>query len=129
MADAQLAGPVEVHRILGDDEAGDAPVPAARLGAGRDREDLADARVGDEDLGAVQEVVVALVHGGGRGAARVAPRAGLGQPEPAEHATGGKERDIALALGGRPEFNDGRGAEVGVRADGERVTRVHLASS
>ena len=57
----------------------------AGVGAGGDDEDLTDAGVGDEDLGAIEQVVVALVHGGGGGPAGVAARPRLGQPEPAEH--------------------------------------------
>ena len=122
----RLAALLEVHRVLGDDEAGDALVPLPRLGPRGHREDLADAGVGDEDLGAVEEVVVALVHRGGGGAARVAARAGLGEPESAQHPAGGQQRDVAPLLLLGAELDDRRGAEVGVGADGERVARVHL---
>ena len=37
-----------------------------------------------------------------------------------------KKKSASAVRSAVPEFNDGRGAEVGVRADGERVTRVHL---
>ena len=97
-----------------------------RLGPRGDAEDLAHARVGDEDLGAVEHVVVALVHRGGGGAAGIAARARLGQPEPAQHLARREQRDVALLLLLGAELHDRRGAEVGVRADGEGMTRVHL---
>ena len=123
---AQLAAALEVHRVLGDDEAGDALVPLPRLGPRGDREDLAHARVGDEHLGAVEQVVVALVHRRGGGAAGVAPRAGLGQTEPAEHPARRQQRHVAPLLLLGAELDDRRGAQIGVGADGEGVAGVHL---
>ena len=126
MTHADLAALVEIDGVLGDDEAGDPLVALARLGPRGDGEDLADAGVGDEDLGAVEQVVIALVHCGGGGAARIAAGARLGQAEPTEHLAGGQQRHVAALLLLGAELHDGRGAQVGVRADGERVTRVHL---
>ena len=126
MAHAELAALVEVHGVLGDDEAGDALAALARLGPRGDREDLADPGVGDEHLGAVEQVVVALVHRGRGGAAGVAPRAGLGETESAEHLARRQQRHVAPLLLFGAELDDGGGAEVGVGADGERVARVHL---
>ena len=123
---AQPAGGLAVHRVLGDDEAGDALVAPAGLGPGGHREDLAHAGVGDEDLGAVEDVVVALVHRRRGGAPRVAAGARLGEAEPAEHPAGGQQRDVAPPLLFGAELDDGGGAQVGVGADGERVARVHL---
>ncbi|MBF8302886.1 MAG: hypothetical protein HW396_1167, partial [Candidatus Dadabacteria bacterium] len=55
--------------MLGEDE-GRNPVGApGGVGDGGDDEDLPHAGVGDEDLGAVEHVVVAVVHGDGLGAA------------------------------------------------------------
>src|SRR5262245_47404731 len=85
MAYPELSTPVQIHGVLGDDEAGDALVPLARLGSRGDHEDLAHPGMGDEHLGAVEQVVIALVHGGGGGPARIAPRTGFGEPEPAQH--------------------------------------------
>ncbi len=126
VADAQLPGLLEVDRVLGDDEAGDALVAAPGLGAGGDRKDLADAGVGDEDLGAVEQVVIALVHRGRGGAAGIAAGARLGESEAAQHPARGEQRDVAPLLLLGAELHDGRGAEVGVGADGERVAGVHL---
>lgn len=82
--------------------------------------------MGDEDLGAVQEVVITLVHRGGGGAAGVAAGAGFRQSEPAQHLAAGEERDVPPALFRRAELDDRGGAEVGVGADREGVARVHL---
>src|SRR5688572_12582109 len=61
--DSNLAALLEVYGVLGDDEAGDAAVAGTRLGARRDREDLADTGVRDEHLGAAQPEVISLVDG------------------------------------------------------------------
>jgi hypothetical protein len=82
--------------------------------------------VGNEDLRAVEEVVIALVDGRGGGAAGIAPRARLGEPEAAEYAPGREQGHIAPLLLLGAELDDRRGAEVGMGADGERVARVHL---
>ena len=120
------AAPLEVTGLLGQDEAGDPLVAVARLGAGGDDEDLAHAGVGDEDLGTVEQVVVALVHRGGGGAAGVAAGARLGEPEPAQHLARGEQRDVAPLLCLGAELHDRRGAEVGMGADGQGVAGIHL---
>ena len=80
----------------------------------------------DEDLGAVQDVVVALVDRGGLGAAGVRSRAWLGQSESAQHLPRREERHEALLLFVGAEVHDRRGAERGVGADGDGVARVDL---
>ena len=70
--------------------------------------------------------MIALVDGGAGGAAGIAPRARLGEPEAAEHAPARKQRHVAPLLLLGAELDDRRGAEVGMGADGERVARVHL---
>ena len=70
--------------------------------------------------------MVALVDRGGGGAARVAARARLGEPEAAQHLAASQQRHVAAPLLLGAELDDRRGAEVGVGADGERVARVHL---
>jgi len=121
-----LEDQVEIDRILGDDEAGNSLVAFAWLGPRGDGKNLADAGVGDEDLGAVQQVVIALVDCGGGGAARIAAGARLGQAEPTEHFAGGEQRHISAPLLLGAEFDDGGGAQVGVGTDSERMARVHL---
>ncbi len=101
-------------------------LPGPGVGAGGDGEDLADAGMGDEDLGAVQDEMVALVDGGGGRPAGVAAGARLGQAEPAQHLAGGEQRDVPPLLLLGPEFDDGRGAQVGMGADGERVAGIDL---
>src|SRR6266699_1094219 len=68
------------------------------VGARRHTEDLAHAGVRDEDLRAVQDVVVAPVHGGRLGAARIRSGPGLGQTKPAEHLARREKRHEAPLL-------------------------------
>ncbi len=77
------------------------------LGPRGHREDLAHACVGDEDLGAVEDVVIALVHRGRGGTARVTAGSGLRQSEAAEHLPGGEQWDIPPLLFLRAELDDG----------------------
>src|SRR5688572_21646730 len=98
MADAKGAALLEVDGILRDDETGDPLVSAPRLRPRGHREDLTHAGVGDEDLRAVEQVVVALVDGGRGGPAGVAAGAGLREAEPAQHPARGEERDIPAPL-------------------------------
>ena len=107
VADAERRGTRSRSTVsLRDDEAGDAAVAGARLGARGDGEDLADAGVGDEGLRAVEDVVVALVDRGSGGAAGVAAGARLGEAEAAEHAAGGQQRDVLAALLVGAELDD-----------------------
>src|SRR5690606_2477889 len=126
VAHAELLRDVEVHGVLRDDEAGDVAVPPARRGAGSDREDLSHTGMGDEHLGAVQAVVTAPVFGGRGSATGVAAGARLRETEPAEHAARGEERHVPTALLIGAELDNGRGTQIGVRADGERMARVVL---
>ena len=126
VADAGRAAGRDVDGVLGDDQAGDAAVALSRIGAGGDREDLSDAGVGDEALGAVEDEMVALVHGGRGGAAGVAAGAGLGEPEAAHDPPRREQRHILVPLLLGTELHQGRRAKVGMRADGEAVRRIDL---
>jgi hypothetical protein len=53
----------------------------------------------------------------------------LGEPEAAQHLSGGEERHEALLLLLGAEVDDRRGAERGVRGDGDRVEASTFASS
>ena len=68
-------------------------------------------------------IVVAVAHGGRAGAAGVGAGVGLGEAEAAEHAAAGEQRHVALLLLVGAEVDDGRGAERGVRRDGEAGAR------
>jgi hypothetical protein len=97
-----------------------------RVGHRGHDEHLADRRVRDEPLAAVEHVVPFC----GTAVVRVPPASlpgvGLGEAEPAQHAAAGEQRDVALALLLVAEVVDRRGAERRVRGDRDRVRRVDL---
>ena len=105
---------LESGEVLLHDERGDALVPQALVGHGEDHEHMGEARVGDEDLAAVEHPVVALVlghrllHGG------VGARAGLGQAESAQPLAGGQLGQVLLLLLLGAVLADGPGAQGGV---------------
>src|SRR5215211_1397064 len=66
---------LQAGRALGDDERGLAAVAEVRIDRGHDHVNVSDPTVGDEDLGPVQDPLVALALGGGAQAFDV--RAGL----------------------------------------------------
>ncbi len=127
MPDADAPGLVEIRRVLGDDERRD-PVRllGLRVGAGGDNEDLPDAGMRDEDLGAVQHIMVAALDGHRLRPTSVRPSSGLGEPEPAEHFARRKQGHEPLFLLGGPEVNNGRGPQGRVGADGDRMARIDL---
>ncbi len=85
------------------------------------------AGVGDEDLRAVEDPVIALLDGRRRRSARVRAGARLGEAEAAQHRARREVRHPLRALLVGPELDDRRRAEVGVLADGEPVRRIDLA--
>jgi hypothetical protein len=87
MPHAKLAADVEIDRVLGDDEAGNTLVTYPRLRSGRGHKDLADPGMGDEDFGAIDQVVVTPVFRSRRGASGITSRAWLRKAEPAQHGT------------------------------------------
>jgi hypothetical protein len=111
VADADLAALVEVDGVLRHDEAGDAAIPVARLGARRGYEDLTDTRVSDEDLGAIDDVVVTLGDGGGRRSSASRPPPLCQQIHPSPFPEASSARSVSLLVGA--ELDDRRGAEVG----------------
>jgi hypothetical protein len=82
VADTDAFGLVEIRRIFRDDEGGD---PVRALGAlvcpRCDAEDFPDARMCNEDFRAVQQIVIALIHGGCLGAPGVGAGPRLSQSE------------------------------------------------
>jgi len=78
-------------------------------GIGHDPGDIGfgDAAVGDENLAAVQDKVVALAHGRGFLGGRVRARAGLGQGEAADFLARGQIRHIFFLLRLSAEGQDG----------------------
>src|SRR3989449_8983438 len=86
VADADTRRLRQVRCVLRHDEGGDAPgLARAGVAAGGDVEDLAHARVGVEDLRAVQDVVIAPLHCDRLGAAGVRARPGLREADTAQH--------------------------------------------
>src|SRR5712691_3879116 len=107
MSDADALRLVEIAGVLGDDKGRD-PVRAlgVRVRARRNAEDLAHAGVRDEDLRAVQHVVVATVDRGRLGAARIRSGPGLGQAKPGEHLARREEWYEAALLFVGAEIHD-----------------------
>ena len=71
-----------------DDESGHSLVARSRVGLGQNKEPVGLARVGDPHLGAVEDVLVALLHGGGADAGDIGSSARL------SHTIGGLERSL-----------------------------------
>ena len=108
---------------LGDDEAGEAARTGGAVGGGEDGGHVGQSAVGDEALGAVENVLVALALGGRLDAGGVGTGFGLGQGHGGEGGTGGQlaEPLFLLLLGTRQQ--DGGATEVvGVENGGEAAT-------
>ena len=126
VTDADLRGLVEIRRLFRDDERADAARAGRGIGHRGDDEDLADAAVGDESLGAVQQIAVAATHRRRARAAGVAASLGLGESKAAHDLSRRQQRHVAALLLRGAELDDRRGAERRVRGDRERVRRVDL---
>ena len=117
----------EARRLALDQEGRDAAV----LQLGVEREQVGEARVGDELLGAVQAVAaVRQLRGGRPHGAGVGAGAGLGERVGADRGARRQAREIAGALLLGAEEDQGQGADAGVGevGDGERVgSRQRLA--
>src|SRR5690606_35986087 len=105
-----------VGRLLGHDEAADAPRALPAVRDRRHHEHLTHTRVSDENLTAIQAIRPILPNRGGPGAAGVGACAGFGQSEPSEDLATGEERDEPLLLLLGPETQDRRCTEGAVRA-------------
>ena len=84
--------------FLVDQESGDALVLQRRVDGGEDQGDIGVRAVGDEDLVAIEHVIVAVALGGGAQGGGVGAGAGLGEPEAAEPLAGGEGLQEALLL-------------------------------
>src|SRR5690606_34777333 len=78
---AKFAALIQVNRILGDDEAGDAAMALPRVGPCRNGKDFTDAGMRDKNLRAIEQEMIALVLGGRGRPTGIAASAGLGQAE------------------------------------------------
>ena len=124
----ERAGFLEVDGVFCDYERRDAAALFAAIGLrpSGHQENLADTRVGDEQLGAVQHIMVALFFGNGLRAAGIRARPGLRQPEAAEHAARGQMGNESFLLLLRPKVHDGGRTEGRVSRNGDRVAGIHL---
>ena len=82
--------------------------------------------MGDEPLGAIQQVVAVLLLGRGPRATGIAPRVFFRETETAEHLATGQQRHVLLDLRLRTEAQDRGRAQRGVRADRDGVRGTHL---
>ena len=144
-AKLELVGPVAVARsVRGDDEAGDPLVLLLQVDAGEDQGDIRVGAVGDEDLVAVEDVVVAVAAGRGAYPGRIAAGARLGEGEAAELPARGQggEEFLLLLLGAElqqgvadqgvvdREDDPGGGADPADLLDDEAVgDRVHAGAA
>ena len=114
------AGPALLH-----DEGGDAP--GANVGGG-DGENNVCIRlwcVGDENLSAVEQPVVTLVHGSGLGAAGVRTGIGFRQAEGTDLFTLGQRHQIFLLLLLGAEGKDGPSAQGHMGGENDAGAAVH----
>ena len=107
----------ESGEALLDDESGDAVVTLALVGHREDDERVCIAAVGDEDLSAVQEPVVAHVDSLGLLSGCVGTRVGLGQTESAKLAAGEQVGQVLLLLFFCTEVEDRPAAQRSVSRD------------
>ncbi len=95
----ELLRHLEAGEILLDDEGRDALGAKLRRGLGVDQQHVGDRAVGDVDLGAVEDVVVALtVRAGAHGAQRIRAGAGFGQAERADFRAVAQAGQVLAAL-------------------------------
>ena len=93
-------------------------MPLRRVGLGDEQEEVGPAAVGDERLGAVDHVDVAVALRPRRDAGDVAPGTGLGDPERADAPTLDRGTEIARLVVGGPELGDRRRDVLALHADG-----------
>ena len=113
-----LADRETVERGL-DDEGGDAARAGLGVSLGVEHEGVGHGAVGDEHLGAVEAVDVALADGAGADADGVGAGLGFGERERADLGAAAEAGQIALLLLLGAVGGDVVGAEVGVGAVGE----------
>ena len=100
--------------VLLHDEGGDAVVALGLVGHGEDHEGVGHVAVGDEALGAVEDVVVALQHGQGLLAGGVGAGVGLGQAEGADLLAAQQVGQVLALLLLGAVLKDGGAAQGGV---------------
>ena len=115
------AGRLHVH-----DKGGDTLIAAAHVGLGVDDAVVGQGCTGDKALTAVEDVVVAILHGGGDHAAGVGAGARLGETEDDLHLVLHGGTEILLQLLGGARLHQGAAAQrvggIGVQAGHSRDT-------
>lgn len=111
----------EAGGVRGDEEGGDALVTRGVIGAGEQQDDIGPGAVGDEHLGAVHDVVVAVADRAGGEVSGVGAGARLGEAEAAERLAGGEPgQPRPLLLLGAPG-----GEGLGDQAEGDGDDAAH----
>src|SRR6185437_5151951 len=126
VSDSDLLRRLEISGRLGQDERADPLGSTTRIGHSRNHEYLTHSAVRYEDLGAVQYVAITALLCPRARAAGVASGRWLGETEPAEHLSGGEQRNVSVALRIVVELDDRRRAECCMSGDRDRVRRIDL---
>ncbi len=113
----------QAGRVGGHEEGRDTLVAGRVGGAGEEQDDVGPGAVGDERLGAVDHVVVAVAHRAGGQVAGVRAGAGLGEAEAADVRARGQTGQPAPLLLLVPPGRDG----LGDQAEGDRDDAAHGA--
>ena len=96
------------------------------VGQSEDKEGIGEAGVGGEDLLAVDDVLVAVLHGHGAGTGHVRTSAGLSQTEAANLGAVGQGAQPLLLLLLGAELLDGGGAQRGMYGKGDAGAGIDL---
>ena len=107
----------EAGEALFHDESGDSVVAFGFVRHGEDHEGVRNVSVGDEALGAVEDIVVALQHGGGLLAGGVGSGVGLGEAEGTDFLAAQQVGQVLLLLLLGAVLKDGGAAQGGVGGD------------
>jgi hypothetical protein len=99
--------PGDIHGVLGDDETGDALVSRPRFGARGRRKDLSHPAMSNEDLGAVQDEVIAFLDRDSGCTTGITPRSRFGEAESPQHSTRSEQWHVTPLLFRGSELDNG----------------------
>src|SRR5439155_12233082 len=111
-------------RVGGDDECADARGTFVGTGASENYVDARAADVGDEDFGAVEDIVATDPAGGCLQRSGIGSRGRLGQRERAQQLAGRESRQPSTPLFLGPEQQDRLASDTGVYIDDHRGRRA-----
>jgi hypothetical protein len=97
------------------------------IGAGHDGEEMGAVGVGDEPLGSVEHVDVAVAPGGGAHRSAVRARLRLGEGEGGDRFAGGNAGQPLLLLRLVAEHDEALAADADIGADGRAESRAGVA--